>query len=129
MKKLNCSRFIKLDVDNVDERFFEVQKILHAMQPCYVRVSAGKKGLHLLKVCDKPEPCEDLGTGKCCDWILDMWDDPKRRAINKIRERHRLTSDILFDIKSYRNVRQVAGEWWLIDNSYSAERVLDYWRV
>jgi hypothetical protein len=129
MKKLNCTRLIKLDIDNVPERFFEVQKILHFLIPFYIRVSGGKKGLHLLKVCDKPEPCEDLGTGKACDWILDMYDDPRRRTINKVRERYGLTSDILFDIKSYRNVRLVAGQWWFTDNSYDAERIIDYWRV
>ncbi len=129
MSKINCTRFIKLDIDNVPDRFLEVQKILHSLIPCYVRVSGGKKGLHILKVCDKPEPCEDLGIGKPCDWILDMWDDPKRRKINKIREREGLTTDQLFEIKSYRNVRLVAGEWWFTDNSYDAERILDYWRV
>jgi hypothetical protein len=58
-----------------------------------------------------------------------MWDDPRRRIINKIRERYGLTTDILFDIKRYRNVRLVAGQWWFTDNSYDAERIIDYWRV
>lgn len=129
MKELNCTRLIKLDIDDVPERIFEVQKILYALVPCYVRVSGGKRGLHILKICDKPEPCQDMGTGKGCDWILDMWDDPKRRIINKIREKERLATDQTFEIKSYRNVRLVAGEWWKTDDSYSVERILDYWIV
>ncbi len=129
LKKIICTRLIKLDVDDVPKRFFEVQKILHAMIPCYLRVSSGKKGLHVLKICDKPEPCQDLGIGKPCAWILDMWDDPKRRKINQIREREGLATDQQFEIKSYRNVRLVAGEWWKTDNSYDAEKMIDYWRV
>ncbi len=129
MNKLNCTRLIKLDIDNVPERIFEVQKILHNLMPCYVRISGGKKGLHVLKKCDKSEPCQDLGTGKGCDWILDMWDDPKRRKINKIRGKEGLATDQIFEIKCYRNVRLIAGEWWKTDDSYNVERILDYWRV
>ncbi len=129
MKIFNCTRLIKLDIDDVPTRFFEVQKILHSLIPFYVRVSAGKKGLHILKVCDKPEPCYDMGTGKGCEWILNMWDDPRRQTINKIRERYDLSSDILFDVKCYRNVRRVASDWSYTDNSYDAEHIIDYWRA
>ncbi len=121
---------IKLDFDGVAymrrnrrvphlKRLQLAQQCLNNLKPCYARVSGSKKGFHVLKLYD----------GNGCGWIEDVYDDPKRRPINEIRMRYGLTANILFDIKSFRNVTRVAGEWQLINDGYDVERFLDYWRV
>ncbi len=114
---------IKIDFDDLIigrrlnmRRIHEAQKCLHNLKPCYARVSGSKKGFHLLKFCN-----DGL-------WAEQVYDDPKRRLINEVRDKHGLTGNILFDVKSFRNVTRKAGDWQLINDGYDAERFLDYWR-
>ena len=121
---------IKLDFDGVAymrrnrrvphlKRLQLARQCLNNLKPVYARVSGSKKGFHVLKFYD----------GNGGGWAEQVYDDPKRRAINDIRKKYGLTADILFDVKSFRDVTRVAGEWQEINDGYDVERFLDYWRV
>ncbi len=120
---------IKIDFDDIvirgrrgklvlnNKRVFVAQRCLNELKPCYARVSSGRRGFHILKFCD-----DGL-------WAEQAWDDPKRRLINEIRISEGLTANILFDVKSFRNVSRKAGEWHLIKDGYDVEQFLSYWVV
>ncbi len=119
---------IKIDFDSVAymkgsrrvvnlKRIQEAQQCLNSLKPCFARVSGGKSGFHILKLCNDGSALEA------------MWDDPKRSLINDVRRRHGLTGNILFDVKSFRHVTRQAGEWQTINSGYDVEKFLDYWRV
>ncbi len=100
-----------------NKRVFVAQRCLNELKPCYARVSSSKRGFHIMKFCDGGL------------WLEQTFDDTKRRLINEIRIKEGLTANILFDVKSFRNVTRESGEWKLINDGYDVEMFLDYWRA
>ncbi len=114
----DSEEYLKIDFDDVPNRIYEAQVCLHNLtKPYYVRVSAGKKGFHIRKMCPY------------CEWFTQVWDDPRRKIINEVRKQNVFIRNILFDKKTVRGVKRVAGKWQLIKDSYDVERFIDYWRA
>jgi hypothetical protein len=126
-----------MDVDfaknqrNFLQQLFQTQIMLNNLKPCFVRHSSSKKGLHALKfylednlydekLCNYKKFCKPL------EWAEEIYDDPKRKLIREIRIKYGLTSSVLFDIKSFRNITRVAGEWQFIQDAWEVERFLDF---
>lgn len=114
------------------------QKLLHNLKPCLARISSSRKGLHILKFYAEEKLYDDklYNYKKFCkplEWAEEIYDDPKRKLIREIRVKYGLTSKILFDIKAFRKVTRVAGEWQEIQDAWDVERFLDYffdfWRL
>jgi hypothetical protein len=93
-----------IDFDNIAERLDEALLCLNSLpQPYSIRLSSGKKGLHIVLSCDDKK-------------YRERWDDPKRLMIDKIRAKHGLTGDILADVKCIGKDRRVSGKWKKIEN-------------
>lgn len=131
------NKIITIDVDftHNNRKFIGqlsvVQRLLNNLKPCKARVSSSKKGLHITKFFNK-ETYDDeklLIYEKRCkplEWVEEIYDDPKRKIIREIRAKYGLAPNILFDIKSFRNVTRVAGEWQEIRDAWDVERFLDF---
>ena len=114
------------------------QIMLHNLKPCFSRISSGKRGLHILIFYVDQELYHDerlQSYRKYCKplhWSEEIYDDVKRKAIREIRIKYGLTSSVLFDVKSFRDVIRVAGEWQHIQDAWDVELLLsffmDFWR-
>jgi hypothetical protein len=131
------NRTITIDIDFTrNKREFiaqlsVVQRLLNNLKPCKARVSSSKRGLHILKSFETESYDDEklLIYEKWCKpliWIEEIYDDPKRRFIREIRAKDGLAPNILFDIKSYRNITREAGEWHEILEAMDVELFLDF---
>ena len=106
---------IKIDFDNTMEKAELANKCLRDCMPCLARISAGTKGFHVLK-----RDSDDLK-------LQEQYDDPTRTLINKFRRESGLTSNFLYDVKWYGDIRKVAGEWQKIESEKDIKKFLSYW--
>ncbi len=131
------TRIITIDFDfsNNKRKFIDqlsvVQRLLNNLKPCDARVSAGKRGLHIKKIFDKESYDDEklLIYEKWCKplvWVEEVYDDPKRRTIREIRAQQDLAPNILFDVKSFRNITRKAGQWHEIHEAMDVELFLDF---
>lgn len=96
-----------IDFDGIAERLDEALICLNSLpQPYLIRVSSGKKGIHILLLCDNDEKYRE------------RWDDPKRLKIDRTRKKHGLTGDFLDTVKSIGKERRVSGKWVKIENGF-----------
>ncbi len=108
------------------------QRMLHNLKPCYARNSSSKNGLHVLMFYVDQELYHDekfQSYQKFCRPLHpyeEIYDDVKRKTIREIRIKYSLTSGVLFDIKSFRNIIRVSGQWQHIQDAWDVERMLDY---
>lgn len=112
--------------------------MLHNLKPCFARISSSKNGLHVRKFYTEEKLYDRIlyNYKKFCkplEWPEELYDDPKRKLIREIRLRYGLTSNVIFDVKSFRDITRVAGEWQEIQDAWDVELFLDYffdfWRL
>ena len=96
---------VSLDFDDYEKRIPELKELLTSLsKPIKVRISGGKKGLHIIADSDDPEK------------LREMYDDPERLEIDRARKCHGLCSDILLRVKCICGEKKVAGDWIEIEN-------------
>lgn len=110
---------VTVDFDNYMERIDEAKKCLVDFLPCKVRISGGKRGLHILKICaNETDYSHALHLRK-------KYDDPKRFFIDEIRAKKGLVGNVLSDIKCIGNIVKVADKWVDIENKNDIEVFLN----
>lgn len=106
---------IGLDFDDYEKRIPELKELLTSLsKPFKVRISGGKKGLHIIAESDNPEKLQE------------MYDDPERLEIDRARKRHGLCSNILLRVKCICGEKKVAGDW--IDIKTESD-LINFWRM
>lgn len=104
---------VGIDFDDYKERIPELKELLTSLsKPFRVRISGGKKGLHIIAESDDPEK------------LREKYDDPKRLETDRARKRHGLCSDILLRVKCICGETKVACEWIEIKNESD---LTDFW--
>jgi hypothetical protein len=98
-------RVVYVDFDNFRQRIDEAKQCLIEFLPCLVRISSSRNGLHIKKICNNEIE------HSCALSLKQKYDDPKRIAIDALRKKVGLTSEILFFVKCIGQERRVAGEW------------------
>lgn len=96
---------VTVDFDNFRERINEAKKCIINFLPCKVRISSGRQGLHIKKICHNEIEYSHALSLKI------QYDDPRRLKIDAIRKELGLTGDILFKEKCVGKDRKIAGEW------------------
>ena len=107
---------VMIDFDNVSGRPEVAKECINDFIPCLVRVSSGGDGLHLLK------PCIDEETHNRALTLQEVYDDPERLEINRIRKTNGFTANILLGVKGFNQETRIAGEWEKIKNSLDVEQ-------
>lgn len=131
------NKIITIDIDftknkrKLMKQLFITQKMLNNLKPCFARISSSKRGLHVLKFFAGEKIYDDklYIYNKFCnrlEWPEEIYDDEKRKLIREIRIKYGLTSNVLFDVKSFRDITRVAGEWQDVQNAWDVERLLDF---
>jgi len=110
---------VMIDFDNVSGRPEAAKECINDFIPCLVRISSGGNGLHILK------PCIDEEIHNRALTLQEVYDDPGRLEINKIRRKNGFTTNILLGTKGFNQETRIAGEWRKIKNSVDAERFLN----
>ncbi len=106
---------VGIDFDDYKERMSELKELLTSLsKPLYVRISGGKKGLHIIADSDDPEK------------LREMYDDPERLEIDKARKRHSLCSNILLHVKCICREKKVAEDWIEIKTE---EDLTNFWSM
>lgn len=142
---MNKAKTITIDYDfsrnkrKLINQLYIAQKMLHNLKPCYARVSSSKNGMHIRRFDVNREIYDDEEFRNYCkfckplEWSEEIYDDAKRKLIREIRLKYGLTSNVLFDQKSFRNITRVAGEWQEIKDAADVETFLDFfydfWRL
>lgn len=131
------NKIITIDVDftknkrKLMNQLFITQEMLNNLKPCFARISSSKRGLHVLKFFAEEKIYGDklYNYNKFCkrlEWPEEIYDDEKRKLIREIRIKYGLKSNVLFDVKSFRDITRVAGDWQEIENAWDVEGLLDY---
>jgi hypothetical protein len=114
------------------KELFLAQTLLHNTKPCFARPSSSKHGLHVLKFYTDMDSYGDeifRNYKKFCrplEWAEEIYDDPKRKIIREFRIIQGMSSGILFDVKCFRDITRVAGDWQFIQDAWKVERFLDF---
>ena len=104
---------VGIDFDDYEKRMSELKELLTSLsKPFKVRISGGKKGLHIIADSDEPEK------------LREMYDDPERLEIDTARKRHGLCSNILLRVKCICGEKKVAGDWIRINNDSDVKKFL-----
>lgn len=100
-------QMITIDLDDFMSRIEDARQCIIDLLPCKVRISSGKNGLHIKKICyNEIELSNAL-------LVKNKYDDPKRLEIDALRNDLRLTKEILFGRKSLGHDSKEADEWVL----------------
>ncbi|OGH04306.1 MAG: hypothetical protein A2W22_02450 [Candidatus Levybacteria bacterium RBG_16_35_11] len=106
---------VGIDFDDYEKRMSELKELLTSLsKPFKVRISGGKKGLHIIAESNDPEK------------LREMYDDRERLVIDRARKRHGLCSNILLRVKCICGGEKVAGDWVVIKNN---DDLTNFWRL
>lgn len=97
---------VGIDFDKFVERLDRTLECLNSLpQPYFIRASSGRKGFHIVLLCDDKK-------------YREFYDDPERLKVDNIRAKNGFTGDILDDVKCIGKDRKVAGKWVKIENGF-----------
>jgi hypothetical protein len=85
---------VTADFDGHRERTSEARQCLVRFLPCLARISSGRAGFHVLKLCDS-----ELEYSQALR-LREEYDDPARLLLDKSRARHGLTGGLLNSVLS-----------------------------
>jgi hypothetical protein len=104
-----------IDFDNFRERKEELKECFAILpKPFFVRISGGKKGLHII-----------LGKGQDERQYRLKYDDPERLIIDAIRRKFGFTSNMLLSKKCIGHEVKIAGDWIKINNDSDVKKFLE----
>lgn len=93
-----------IDFDNFRERKEELRECFTILpKPFFVRISGGKKGLHIILAKGQDEMQYRL-----------KYDDPERLKIDAIRRKYGFTSNMVLSKKCIGHEVKIAGAWRII---------------